>query len=48
MIALYPDYERVVRMENLRWSLVFAFTAGHYERASELADEILDLVCPTP
>lgn len=42
--CVFPDYARVIQLENLRASLAFAWTLGHYERASELADAILDMI----
>lgn len=42
--CVFPDYARVIRLENMRASLAFAWTLGHDARASELADAILDLM----
>jgi len=42
-ILTAPDYRLVQRMEYLRMSLGFAVMSGRYERASFLADCILDL-----
>jgi len=42
-ILTAPDYRLVQRMEYLRMSLSFALRGGHDERASFLADRILDL-----
>ncbi len=38
----YPQYETLIEMERLHACLAFAITIGNHERASELADYILD------
>lgn len=42
----YPSYDWLIEMERLQYSLSFAITVGNHERASELADHILDVMRP--
>ena len=44
----YPSYDYVTHLERLHACLAFAIKVGHTSRASELADQILDIICPTP
>lgn len=47
IVGCFPAYDYMLYMQNLHESLFFAITVGNDVRASELADQILDLVCPT-
>lgn len=48
LVGCFPAYDYMMYMQNLHESLSFAMKVGNYSRASELSDQILDLVCPTP